>query len=279
MELSAFGELAGGLDHPEGITTGSDGRVYAGGEAGQIYAISLDGHVDEIASTGGFMYGVATDRAGNVYACDFGRAEISRIGRDGRVGTYSSGAAGRPFRVPNFAAFDDDGNLFVTDSGGWGDDDGLVFRIAPGGETEVWSDRVPRFPNGCCLTDTGDALLVIESHGRCVTRIPIDDGGAGSPEVVVSLPGSQPDGMALAADGTLLIGCYRPDRIYIVPPGGDPRILVEDPDGVVLNQPTNVTFIGANLDRLAVASLGGWSVMAADVDVTGLPLRYPLLSR
>jgi gluconolactonase len=278
MDLDIFSELAGGLDHPEGVTTGSDGRVYAGGEAGQIYAISLDGRIDEVASTGGFIYGVATDGAGNVYACDFGREQVARIATDGRITTYSTGTPGNPMRVPNFAAFDDAGNLFVTDSGGWGDDDGLVFRVAPGGDTVVWSDRVARFPNGCCLDADGDALLVIESHGRCVTRIPfVGDGGAGAPEHVVELPGSQPDGMALAVDGTLLVGCYRPDRIYRIPAGGEPEILVEDPDGVVLNQPTNLTFIGPALDRIAVASLGGWSIMTADVGVTGLPLRHPVV--
>jgi gluconolactonase len=276
VDLDIFSELAGGLDHPEGVTTGSDGRVYAGGEAGQIYAISLDGRVGEVASTGGFIYGVTTDGAGNVYACDFGRGQIARIAPGGRIEAYSTGTRSNPLRVPNFAAFDDAGNLFVTDSGGWGDDDGLVFRVTPGGETVVWSDQVARFPNGCCLDAEGDALLVIESHGRCVTRIPfVGDGDAGAPEHVVGLPGSQPDGMALAIDGTLFVGCYRPDRIYRIPPGGEPEILVEDPDGVVLNQPTNLTFIGPSLDLLAVASLGGWSIMTADVGVTGLPLRYP----
>ena len=75
----------------------------------------------------------------------------------------------------------------------------------------------------------------------------------------------------------IFVGCYRPDRIYRIPPGGAPEILAEDPDGVVLNQPTNVAFVGPALDRLAVASLGGWSVMWADVGVTGLPLRHPSL--
>ena len=64
---------------------------------------------------------------------------------------------------------------------------------------------------------------------------------------------------------------YRPCRAAL------PEILAEDPDGVVLNQPTNVAFVGPALDRLAVASLGGWSVMWADVGVTGLPLRHPSL--
>ena len=278
MDLSRFSELAGGLDHPEGITLGKDGRLYAGGEAGQVYAISAEGAVQQIASTDGFLYGLATDADSNVYACDFGRAQVARISPSGAIDTYSTGMDEHPLRVPNFAAFDEVGNLYVTDSGEWGADDGLVFRIAPGGATEVWSRDVPRFPNGCALNADGAWLLVIESHGRCVSRIPIgEDGSAGLAEVLVELPGSQPDGIALAHDGTMFVGCYRPDRIYRIPPDGAPEIWAEDPDGVVLNQPTNVTFVGPGFDQLAVASLGGWSVMVADAGTVGLPLRYPSL--
>jgi len=276
MELDALHELATGLDHPEGIAWGPDGRVYAGGEAGQIYAISLEGTLEQVASTGGFIYGVTTDGDGEVYACDFGRSEVARISPTGVVETYSRGTADHPFRVPNFSAFGDEGNLYVTDSGDWGRDDGLVFRIERDGATVVWSDTVPRFPNGCCLSADGGWLYVIESHGRCVSRIAIgDDGSAGPAEVVVSLQGSQPDGIAFADDGTLFLGCYRPDRIYRIEPDGSPEILLEDPDGVALNQPTNVAFVGPELDRLAIASLGGWSVVLADVGARGLPLRSP----
>ena len=278
IDLSAFETVATGLDHPEGIAVGPDGELFAGGEAGQIYRIGADGTFDELASTGGFIYGIAVDGNGNVYACDYGNASVARVSPSGRVETYSTGTAEAPMRVPNFAAFDDAGVLYVTDSGEWGDDDGVVYRISPSvGETEIWTRAVPRFPNGCALDAEGRFLYVIESRGRSISRIPIEDGAAGDPQVVVELPGSQPDGLAFAEDGTLYVGCYRPDRIYRMTPGTAPEVLAEDPDGVTLNQPTNVAFTGPGLGRLAVSSLGGWSIAAAVVGRAGLPLRYPKL--
>ncbi len=276
--LKAFGTLVDGLDHPEGVAWGLDGRVYAGGEAGQIYAASLEGKVEQIADTGGFIYGVTLDGAGNVYACDFGRASVLRVTPSGDVSVYSHGTQDRPIRVPNFAAFDDDASLYVTDSGEWGDDDGLIYRVAPGGETTVWTEQAHRFPNGCCLSLDGRSLLVIESSGRTISRIPIEDDGSPGPiEALVDLSGSQPDGIALAANGTMFVGCYRPDRIWRIAPGGEPEVWAEDPDGVVLNQPANVAFVGPALDRIVVSSLGGWSLIVADAGVAGAPLRYPKL--
>jgi gluconolactonase len=274
--VQRFETFAEGLDHPEGAAWSPDGVVYAGGEAGQIYRIAKDGGAEVFADTGGFLYGITLDGAGNVYGCDMGRGEIVRADPSGAVTAYSSGTADHPLRIPNFAAFDDDGVLYVTDSGTWGAGDGLVFRIAPGGQTTVWSTEAAAFPNGCCLTAEGDALLVIESSARRVVRVPIEaSGAAGAPTVVADLTGSQPDGIALAADGTMFVGCYRPDLVWRIPPGGAPERWAEDPDGVVLNQPANPVFVGDGLGRLLVSSLGGWSLVTIDPGVAGLPLRYP----
>jgi gluconolactonase len=192
------------------------------------------------------------------------------------VTSYTKGTPDRPLRVPNFSAFDDEGTLYVTDSGTWADDDGSVFRVDREGRTDVWSDDVSGFPNGCCLTIDGDALLIVESSRRRVVRVPIrSDGSAGPPEPVADLEGSQPDGIALAADGTMFVGCYRPDRVWRIEPSGAPEILLDDPDGVSLNQPANVAFFGAELDQLAISSLGGWSIVGLDVGMRGLPLRSP----
>lgn len=278
---SQFELFADGLDHPEGVTWGPDGFVYAGGEAGQIWRVSLDGNVAKVADTGGGLLGVALDGDGFVYACDERRGEVVRINvSTGRVGTYSSGTTDRQMILPNYAAFDEWGNLYVTDSGDTKADNGLVFRIAPGGETTVWSEAPRSYPNGCCLSAGGDALYVAESYLPGVSRVPIlPDGSAGEAEVVVRLPDKTvPDGLALDEEGILYISCYRPDRIYRVPPGEEPAILADDPEAAVLSAPTNMAFVGAALDRMVVANVGESHLTIADVGAVGIPLRYPSLS-
>jgi gluconolactonase len=269
--------FATGLDHPEGVAWDPDGTVIAGGEAGQVYAIDPDGTVHERVNTGGFLFGVAAAAGGVAIICDFGRANVARVGADGGVTTVSEGTPERPMAVPNMVVLDDEGTMYVTDSGQWGTDDGVIYRVDARGTT-IWSTAVPAFPNGACLTAEGDALLVVESRARRVVRVPIGGGGdAGAPEVVADLTGTQPDGVALAADGTMFVGCYRPDRIWRIEPGGEPEVFLDDPDGVVLNQPANVAFIGPGLDRLAISSLGGWSISVIDAGATGLGLRTPAL--
>ena len=189
--------IATGLDHPEGVAWAPDGRLVAGGEAGQIYAVDpATGESTELASTGGFLFGVTVDAEGTVFGCDFGRAELVRVSPAGTVSSHSRGTDAEPMRVPNFAAFGEDGTCYVTDSGTWGEDDGVLFAVERDGATRVWTRDVPAFPNGCCLTAEGDALLVVESRARRVVRVPIHEGGAAGPVTVVAdLTGSQPDGI------------------------------------------------------------------------------------
>jgi gluconolactonase len=275
-----FRILAEGLDHPEAVAWGVDGRIWAGGEAGQVYAISLEGAVEEVASTGGFVLGLALDGDGRVYVCDMIRKEVLRIlPGDGAVERYSAGTRQVPMRAPNYPAFDAEGNLYVTDSGEWDGSDGCIFRVTPRGETTVWSTEARRFPNQCCLAAEGDSLLVVESNLPGVSRVPIrPDGSAGTAEILVELPGTVPDGVAaLAEGGAFFVSCYRPDRIYHVTAAGRTEVLLDDPLGQVLNQPTSLAFVGERLDQLAVANLGGWHLSIGEPGVVGAQAAHPKL--
>jgi hypothetical protein len=54
INLKHAATFVDGLDHPEGVALGPDGKVYAGGEGGQVYRIDYASrHVETYADTGG----------------------------------------------------------------------------------------------------------------------------------------------------------------------------------------------------------------------------------
>lgn len=268
------------FDHPEAVAWGPDGRAYAGGEAGQLYRFSLDGkHMEEVARVpGGFLLGLAHDAHGNTYACDDRSACVHRITPDGAVTVYANGNEVQRMRVPNYPVFDDTGNLYVSDSGGWGARDGFIWKVAPGGRAEVWDRQANGFTNGMCLSADGRALYVVESSPPLVSRVEINAGGsAGKRTIVVELPRQVPDGIAFDADGDLYISLYNPNIIYRLTRKGELTTLYDDWEQLVLVAPTNIAFGGPDMKTLIIASLCGWSVHTAAMPVAGLPLRYPRL--
>jgi hypothetical protein len=50
---------------------------------------------------------------------------------------------------------------------------------------------------------------------------------------------------------------------------------VDDPIGAMMKMPTNTAFYDDGLARLAVASLGGWTIASMAMAAPGLPLVYP----
>ena len=272
--------FASGLDHSEGIAWGLDGYVYAGGEAGQIYRISLNsGKVTEIANTGGFILGLALDASNNIYACDVSDRSIKKIAPDGYVTTYATGTDEDPFITPNYPVFDSKGNLYVCDSGDWKQDNGKIFKISPGGISEVWDRRLKEFPNGICISpDEGYLVVAMSLNPPRIAKVLIDR--AGNPDKIdtlVEIPGTVPDGVLFDRQGFIYVSCYRPDRIYRLSPLGELEILADDFEGTVISAPTNLAFCGNDLDVLLGTNLGRWHISKYNVDAIGLPLNYPEL--
>lgn len=280
IEIDRFSMFADGLDHTECVTRGADGVMYAGGEAGQIYRVSLeDGKFEQIATTGGFLLGICCDANHNIYACDIDRNEVMRITPGGDVSTYSKGVAQRPMVNPNFPVFDAAGNMYVTGSGHWKKHDGCIYRIRRDGETEIVDERAVRFPNGCALSADGKWLYVVQSLMPGVVRLAI--GGEreklGEPEIVVELPGTVPDGVAFDATGNLYISCYTPDTIYKLSPARELSVLAHDPLRVTFASPTNIAFCGPDRRTLVVANLARWHLSKTPMSEPGQPLNYPSL--
>ena len=278
MNIDDFTMFVHDLDHPECVTRGPDGLTYAGGEAGQVYRLTLDGKYEQIGTTGGFLLGICLDADRNVYGCDIKKCAVMRMTAAGAVSTYSEGSPQRKIVHPNYPVFDRRGNLYVTDSGHWKKNDGCVFRIAPGGKTDVVNVSANAFPNGCCLSADGKYFYMVLSLLPGVVRMAInEDGTLGEPSEVVKLPGTIPDGAAFDAAGSLLISCYCPDVIYKLSAGGELAVLAQDPQRVTFASPTNIAFCGEDRRTLVVANLARWHLSKAAVPVAGQPLNYPKL--
>ena len=266
--------LIEGLDHPEGVAYDHRRQIlYAGGEAGQIYAVR-DGSPSpaEVAHTAGFALGLAVDATGRVVVCD-GDDGALWVVSDGRAERFLSSAGDRDLMKPNYPAFAPDGTLYFSDSGVWKEDVGAVIAVPPEGDAYVFDTTLSRFPNGCAVTPDGGELWMIQSEGPDVSRY--DLAGGGRPETVVRLPGTVPDGIALTQDGGAVISCYRPDRIYYLDPDGDLTVLIEDPQGTLLSAPTNVCFIGDELSQLVSANLGRWHLTIIETELHGVVPHAP----
>lgn len=277
LDLDHVQTYADGLDHSEGICLAPDGYVYVGGEAGQVYRVVEGQAAQEIGRIPGFCLGLAADADSRLYICDHQSAVVWRFDpASGSLERFSEGSAERKLRVPNWGCFASSGTYYVSDSGGWGDCDGLIWRVSSG-VTEPWCASARNFPNGMALSADERTLYVLESNPAALVEVPIlTDGSAGERRVIAELPGTVPDGVAVTTDGRFVIACYRPDAILLVSSDGRVQTLAEDPKGTVLAAPTNVTFIGPDRDTMVVPNLGRWHMsQLALPGLAGIPLAYP----
>ena len=258
--------LVDGLDHPEGVAYDPDADVlWAGGEAGQLYRVAGG------ALRGGGAGAGVRARPGRRRPRPAGRLRVQR-----RLAVRLRRRERPPCRgrlgFPNWPAFAPDGTLYVSDSGGWGADDGRLVRIDADGSAETYSREVPHFTNGCAVTPDGRWLWVVESYVPIVSRF---DLRTGEREEVCSLLGTVLDGIAFTADGGALISCYRPDRIYHLDASGRLEVVAQDPQGTLLGAPTNACFVGPRLDRVVCANLGRWHLTLMDLGLRGAALHRP----
>lgn len=268
--------LGDGLDHPEGVCIDPEGRIYAGGEAGQLYRITPGKSQEQIASTGGFLLGLALDGHGRVHACDVGRRAVVRIDENGEVQERSRGTTERAFHEPNYPAFDSKGNLYVSESGDYWNPKGTgcVMRIQPDDTTEIFHAGPFQFANGLAVDPAEKWLYVVQSRAPNIVRVSLDRRD-GPLEVTHVMPeGTVPDGLAFANDGRLVITCYKPDVVYVGHPDGRLEVLIEDKTGELISRPTN----GALHDgRLYLANIGGWHITAVETDLQPGAIQRPLL--
>ncbi|RLD21393.1 MAG: gluconolaconase [Bacteroidetes bacterium] len=263
--------FAEGLDHAECVVAHPDGSIWAGGEAGQIYRIPPEGgKVDLVAETDGFILGLAFSPGAEWLAiCDLKNKCVWRLDIDSMSMTlFTKGVEGHDFNIPNYPVFDQEGNLYVSESGEFRKVNGKILKFDDLGKGDVWHEGPFNFANGLAMF--GSYLYVVSSFMPGVERIKIEQSGiAGEREVFCMLPKTVPDGLAFDAEGDLYISCYAPNRIYKVSNDATPVVLVDDWEAHMLSNPTNIAFGGNDFDQLFTSNLGRWHITKIDVGVKG----------
>lgn len=253
------------LDHPECVVVGPDGAVWCGGEQGQVYRVEADGSgFREVTRTGGFSLGMAFGPDGALYVCDLKSASVLRVDVvTGAFTTFATGTPERPLVTPNYPAFDAEGRLYVSDSGSADEPGPGIYRFAPDGTGELWHAGPLHFANGLAFAPDFSALYVAETFAQAITRIEIAPDGSAGASTRVARVEALPDGLAVAPDDTIYVGCYEPSQILRIDHAGVVRTLVHDPTAHTLCHPTNVALLGRTL---LTANLGRWHI-------TSLPLE------
>ncbi len=268
--------FAEGLDHPECVAVHPDGSVWAGGEAGQIYRISPDGsEVREVHNTGGFVLGIAfSSDASWLAVCDLKNKCVWKYHIASDVLTVlSKGTSDNPMSIPNYAVFDRQGNLYISDSGAFRQVNGLIYKITIDGQTHIWHAGPFSFANGMALSADQDKLYVVCTWLPGIEVLHLNkDGSAGKREVVIRVPETCPDGIAVDTSGNLYLSCYAPNTIYRIDPQARLTTVIHDWEAHTLSNPTNIAFGGKDHQQLYIANLGRWHISRVDMDMPGIKL-------
>ena len=308
----AFSKAAGEL--PEGVVMDNAGNLYVSlAPLGQIRKIDPFGVMTLFATLGTPPFpgagalGLEADLLGNVYvAVASFEADSHGVWRISPDGTPARLPGSQAISFPNSLAFDERGNLYVTDSilvtaTGLV---GRVWKIPPGGAAEVWSDD-PLLagevnPLSSSLGANGIAysrgrVLVANTTKRHIVQIPVlPDGSAGTvevvasmddflpPEVVTPLPFPVPpflDGISVDAQGNLYAAVVGQHKLVRLPPDGSSlEVLADFDDGLQLpaslafgtTRGTRTTLFITNF--VFLGGLNNAAVLKVDVGIPGPPV-------
>ena len=285
-----------GVLRAEGVVIDKEGNAWGGGRNGIVYKVSPDGVVHEVAQLPdrAIPNGVTLDREGNFVYCDLRHKAVMRLSQDGKVSLVADHAGDFPISIPNFASYDAEGNLYVSNSSSQPgrevfkefvnpQPNGAVVRIRPDGRGEVVATGI-YFANGTAIDPNEDAVYVLESSRNDCVRIQINkDGSFGPPEIYAKDFPALPDGMAFDVDRNLYItlpgvpenGKLEPrNRVIKVDPNGNWETFIHDPDSTALAFPTNCAFGGPDMQDLFIANLEGDHMNKVRTAVRGHPLYH-----
>jgi sugar lactone lactonase YvrE len=319
--------IGDGLKRPECILAEPDGTLWTADARGGVVQITPDGrqtlvtqrvseHFDGAHSEasryleGTLPNGLAFARNGDFLISNFGTDCLEIMSRDGRSRVLSDNIDGLPVGKVNFVLRDSQDRIWITVSTrirNWMHAlrtdlaDGYLARFEHG-RFRVVADGF-RFTNEIRFDADEQFLYVVETTGGCITRLRIDERGNVAEREIFGPTnlgtGAWPDGIAFDACGNLWGTLVYSDKLFVLTPKGDLRVLLDEGDPARVealeqafrrNQVTeevlfatgrglapwmaSVTFGGADLQTVYIGSLKGHRIPYFRSPVPGLPMVH-----
>jgi len=227
--MSADLKTVTGLKSPESVVAGPDGRVYVS-EIGE-FGKDGDGQISVVDAKGQlhvFATGMDDPKGLAFFGNDLYVADKTRVLKVGRDGTWKVLAAADAFPVvPQFlndVEADNQGNIYVSDSGDLKGTGGAVYRVNKNGKvTRVLGDNPQvQGPNGL-LMDGRTALLEVDFVSGTLYRVQLRNGEM--EKVAEGFGGG--DGIVRGPRGMLYVSDWKNGKVYSVSKQGEVKLLKE----------------------------------------------------
>jgi gluconolactonase len=304
IPLADCRKIGVGVQRPEDVVVGRDGRVWASDQQSACAQILPDGSLRRVGKAGGAPNGINMDGQGRILIANFEAGPVQRLDVEaGAVEVVCSAVAGRTLTASNYPILDRNGTIWCANSTfahPWqhaldGRADGILFRIRPDGRAELMAEGI-QFANGLALDADESHIYVCQTTGCNVIRYRLHaDGSIGAPQPYGPVLGTPfppatdadhlpapermtavglTDGCGFDVEGNLWVTLVAANRIVAITPRGEVVPIVDDPHGELLRQPTNVTWGGRDLRDLYIGSITNDYVVHARSPIPGLPLFH-----
>ena len=315
------------LQRPECILAERDGTLWSADARGGVVRIEPDGtqrivtqnrsgHFADVTSEatrylrGTLPNGLAFAKNGDFLISNFGTDCLEVMTRDGSSRVLADSIDGKPAGKVNFVLRDSRDRIWITVStkiANWMH--ALRTDLADGYIARYENDHLEiaaeasTFTNEIRFDADEEFLHVVETTGGCISRLRVDENGkVGRKEVFgpASLgAGAWPDGIAFDSWGNLWGTMVYSDKLFVLTPDGDLRVLLDEGDPVKVsaleeafrqNNVTedvlfatgqgiapwmaSVTFGGPDLRTVYIGSLRGSRIPYFRAPVAGLPMVH-----
>jgi gluconolactonase len=326
IDRSTLGWVGEGLQRPECILAEPDGTLWAADARGGVVRLAngrqeliTQAHSEHFthASSEASRYlegtlpnGLAFARNGDILISNFGTDRLEVMSRDGRSTVLADSVNGTPVGKVNFVLRDSKDRIWVTVSTritNWMHalrldlGDGYLARLE-NGTLRIVADGF-HFTNEVRFDANEEWLYVVETTGGRITRLRIDERGEVAEREIFGPgnlgKGAWPDGIAFDSYGNLWGTLVYSDKLFVLTPEGDLRVLLDEGDPVkvtALEQAiaekrvnhdvlfatgqgvapwmASVTFGGSDLQTVYIGSLKGSRIPYFRAPVPGLPMVH-----